>query len=62
MKKLLIIMMLLSISAGVSAQSKAGVSLKEMNTGKTQKIKLDRVKTGSVILDAEVEVPLSWKI
>ena len=55
-------MMLLSISAGVSAQSKAGVSLKEMNTGKTQKIKLDRVKTGSVILDAEVEVPLSWKI
>lgn len=54
-------MMLLSISAGVSAQSKAGVSLKEMNTGKTQKIKLDRVKTGSVILDAEVEIPLSWK-
>lgn len=54
-------MVLLSISAGVSAQSKAGVSLKEMNTGKTQKIKLDRVKTGSVILDAEAEVPLSWK-
>ena len=54
-------MMLLSISAGVSAQSKAGVSLKEMNTGKTQKIKLDRVKTGSVILDAEAEIPLSWK-
>ena len=26
------IMILLSISAGVSAQSKAGVSLKEMNT------------------------------
>ena len=54
-------MVLLSISAGVSAQSKAGVSLKEMNTGKTQKIKLDRVKTGSVILDAEAEIPLSWK-
>ena len=54
-------MMLSLCVVGAFAQNKAGSSLKEMNSGKTQKITLSEVKTPTATLSATADMPLSWK-